>query len=375
MTDDVSIRLSSDRMNTHTVLSGWQQVRVTVGIERVPPDFEITYTERIADGTTSVAAPGQICQISIGSDAVITGYIDRVIETISEGEHQLTLTGRGQTQDLVDCAAIWQGATFQNVDPYDLAADICLPYDVVPVLQATSLKRLPQFMISLGETAYGVIERICRLSGLLAFEGTEGELLLTRTGAGLAPLGAAAMGKIQAASGFQQGVNVQRASYERSMDQRFSVYTVVYSGNQLLGDAGASPLTTYSYTDAGVPRLRQKYIELLTNDAGSTFAQSQAIWEMNRRIGRSYVVRVTADSWRDQGGTLWTPNTLATVDIPSIKVSRTPLLISEVTFSRTLDGGTTADLILMPAQAFGVEPLLYTPIPGDIAAAEQALNP
>jgi prophage tail gpP-like protein len=358
--DGVSISLSGN--GVHTVLSGWQSVRVTMGIERVPPDFSLTYTEQLADGSTSVAVPGQACVVSIGADTVITGYVDQVTETISEGSHQATLTGRGRTEDLVDCAAIWKGAIFTNVTALDVATKLGQPYGITattPVtdLDLTDFKRFPIFAINLGEPAFTVIDRICKMSGVLAFESPDGTLLLTR------------VGTVQAASGFEQGTNVQSASYVRSMDQRFSDYTVVYSGNQLFGDTGEAVLATYNYKDSGVPRLRQKYIELLIDSAGSNFSQTQAMWEMNRRAGRSQVVTLTTDSWRDQDGELWTPNTLVDVDLPAIKVPRTQLLIGEVTFMRGLDTGTTAELTLMPPQAFDVEPIPYLPIAGDVVTA------
>jgi prophage tail gpP-like protein len=213
-------------------------------------------------------------------------------------------------------------------------------------------------MVNLGETAFEVIDRVCKLSGVLAFEQPNGTLLLTR------------VGTAQAASGFQQGTNVQKASIDNSMDQRFSDYTVVYPGNQLLGDIGDSPLTTYNYKDPGVPRYRQKYIELLSNSVMTELSRQQAMWEMNRRIGRSQVVTVTADSWRDQAGTLWAPNTLADVELPALKVPKTQLLIGEVTFNLGLDIGTIVEVELMPAAAFDVEPIPYLPIPMDVQAAQ-----
>lgn len=356
MTDEVSIRLSGG--GAQTTISGWQRIRITVGIERVPPDFEVTYTERIADGQTSVAVPGQECQVSIGTDTVITGYVDRVEETVSAEEHQLTLTGRGRTEDLVDCAAVWQGAMFNNVTALDMATKLTAPYGIVAVTDETDLKRLPVVMVNIGETAFEIIDRVCKLSGLLAFEQADGTLLLTR------------VGDAAAASGFEQGRNVQRASFERSMDQRFSVYTVIYPGNQLLGDTGSAVLSTYSYKDAGVPRFRQKYVELLSNSVGVDLTKAQAMWELNRRIGRSQVVRVVTDAWRDESGALWTPNTLADVEVPSVKAPRTQLLIGEVSFMRDLYGGTTAEVTLMPPQAFDVEPIPYLPLPMDVESAQ-----
>lgn len=358
MTDDVSISLGA--AGAQTILSGWQTVRITPGIERLPPDFDVTYTEPLPGTTSGIAAPGMNCVLSIGSDAVITGYIDRVIDRMTATEHVLTLTGRGQTQDLVDCAAVWGGAMFSNVTALDMATKLAAPYGIVAITDEADLPRLPIVMVNIGETVFEIIDRVCKLSGLLAFEQPDGTLLLTR------------VGTAQAASGFQQGTNVQEASFENSMDQRFSDYTVVYPGNQLLGDIGDSPLTTYTYKDSGVPRYRQKYIELLSNSVMTQLSQQQAMWEMNRRIGRSQIVRVTADSWRDSGGTLWTPNTLADVELPALKVPKTQLLIGEVTFKRGLDTGTTAEVELMPPAAFDVEPIPYLPIPMDVQTAEGA---
>jgi prophage tail gpP-like protein len=78
-------------------------------------------------------------------------------------------------------------------------------------------------------------------------------------------------------------------------------------------------------------------------------------WEMARRMGRSQVVTVTADSWRDSGGNLWTPNWLIPVDLPSIKFPSTTLLITNVTYIRDADG-TRAELTLMPPQAMAPMP-------------------
>ena len=266
------------------------------------------------------------------------------------------------TEDLIDCAAVWNGAMFSNVTALDMATELATPYGIVAVTDESDLPRLPVVMVNLGETAFEIIDRVCKLSGLLAFEQPDGTLLLTR------------VGTAQAASGFQQGTNVQEASIDNSMDQRYSDYTVVYPGNQLLGDSGASPLTTYTYKDSGVPRFRQKYIELLSNSVMAALSQRQAMWEMNRRIGRSQLVRVTADSWRDAAGTLWAVNTLADVELPALKVPKTQLLIGEVTFKRGLDTGTTIEVELMPPAAFDVEPIPYLPIPLDVVNAQGLSN-
>ena len=75
---------------------------------------------------------------------------------------------------------------------------------------------------------------------------------------------------------------------------------------------------------------------------------------MNRRVGRSQAVTIVCDSWRDGASNLWTPNWLAPISLPSLKVQAT-WLISKVTFLRD-EQGTRAEVTLMPKEAFSAEP-------------------
>ena len=98
--DEVSIVLSDRRW------AGWVSVRITRGLERMPSDFEIGLTE-VFPGETEmlVAHVGEVCEVYIGRDLVLTGYVDRVTPSISPGQHDVTISGRGKCQDLVDCSA------------------------------------------------------------------------------------------------------------------------------------------------------------------------------------------------------------------------------------------------------------------------------
>jgi prophage tail gpP-like protein len=92
-------------------------------------------------------------------------------------------------------------------------------------------------------------------------------------------------------------------------------------------------------------------------------------WEMARRVGRSQAITITCDSWRDSGGTLWTPNWLAPIYLPSLKVQDV-WLITEVTFLRD-EQGTRAEVTLMPPAAFQVEPAVLQPFFYQIGMASQ----
>lgn len=110
--------------------------------------------------------------------------------------------------------------------------------------------------------------------------------------------------------------------------------------------------------DPMVTRYRPLLISAEMGDAGYQVAQQRAQWEVNRRFGRSQSVQVITDSWRDQGGKLWTPNTLAPISFPTLKVKTSnKLLIAETVF-RLGNDGTHAEITLMPAEAFSPQPIV-----------------
>ncbi|MGP8002296.1 MAG: phage baseplate assembly protein [Smithella sp.] len=82
----------------------------------------------------------------------------------------------------------------------------------------------------------------------------------------------------------------------------------------------------------------------------------RANWENARRVGRSNVLTLTTDSWRDSAGTLWTPNTIVPISLPALKLQQVNWVIADVSYKRDTTG-TTADLVLMPPRAFLPQPI------------------
>jgi len=352
MQDDLTLVVGGTR------LSGWDSIRVTAGIERCPNDFEITMTERFPSelaGATTVINEGDACDILLGSDLVIRGYLDRFVPTITQGQHSIQASGRGKCQDLVDCAAEWDGGQITASSALGVAQKLCEPYGLTASCEGDPGGAIPLMILNNGETAFEIIERVCRYSALLAYEGPDGNLVLSQ------------VGTKKAASGFQQGVNVENASCPRSVDQQFSEYLVVRMSMDVLQDAGDAGNTVAVVTNPNIKRHRRRIIVAEGGDVGSEVAKQRALWECSRRYGRSVQLRLTTDSWRDAAGKLYTPNTLVDVDIPFLKIVKRTWLISEVTYRRS-DGGTAADLVIMPPEAFSPEPILLQQGPAEIGA-------
>jgi prophage tail gpP-like protein len=375
-----------------TEISGWESIQVTRGIERCPSSFELTMSERYPYQREGfVVKAGDPCSLYIGPQdafkgdyngpvSVIVGYVDRVGINLAPGTHTITVSGRGKCADLVDCAAIWNSGQMANVNAFTVATFLAAPYGigvslknmpgqaqlegpngaqtatalgVGPITDAdfarAQLPMIPRLNLSWGNTVYNEIEQIARYSGLLVYEDTDGNLVLARTGSN------------KPMCWLSEGENVEAASINFSMDQRYSKYIVRMLGTNVLGDLGNGGDLLMEADDDNVPRRRVHYIIAENGDAGGNVAKQRGIWEMKRRWGQSNQIRVTTDSWRGQDGNLWEPNTLIAVNLPALKIpdpSTVPFwLISEVSYERN-GMGTHAHLVLTPPESFTVEPIL-----------------
>jgi prophage tail gpP-like protein len=356
--DDVTLTVDS------RVLAGWTSVRVTRGIERCPNDFEIELTDlepRAVDGI--VVHPGDACTLHFGKDLMITGYVDRVMPRISPTDHSIRVFGRGKCQDLVDCAAIWPGTQIVGSNIYEIAFKLAQPYGIGVQSVGDLGGVVQQYNFSHGATAWSIIEEWCRIRKVLAFETPEGNLQLLSAGSAPVPLLGATNQFAAAASGFTEGINVQSAEAEWSMDQRFSEYRCFRQSIDTLLDLGEQGNLVATFQDKAVARYRvHDTIAEVANGQGLDNAMERAQWEASRRAGRSSTIRLTTDSWRDSAGNLYTPGTTAPLSIPSLYKQEDPRLgpswvISEVVYHRD-DQGTTADILMMPREAFAPPPTL-----------------
>ncbi|WP_341829804.1 phage baseplate assembly protein [Caballeronia zhejiangensis] len=377
MADDITLRVSTCTRNTSAALgeptfttsngreiSGWTQVRVSRGIERCPSDFEISFTEPYPGVSQVIVQPGDLVQVLLGKDVVLTGFVDRYLPSYTAREHTIRITGRSKCQDLVDCSAKWTGGQLLNLTVDQIAKRLCAVYGIeVNVATGTVIgDPIPQLNIMIGEPIYGVLERICRYRALLLYDQPDGSLLLANGGAGTD--GSTGIGTRKAASGFKEGINVASAGAMYGMDGRFSDYDAVYQGLDTLQDIGDGGNLIAHVSDSGVPRLRYRAIVSENVAGGSTVAEQRANWELAARMGRSMQVRLSTDSWRDSAGTLYEPNTLVDIDLPGLKLTPKTWLIADVTYMRN-EQGTRADLVIMPPQAFYPEPVTLFPIAPD----------
>lgn len=347
MSDDLTLTLNGK------VLSGWDSVRVTRSIEHLPSDFELSLMDYFpGSDEKQLVNPGDSCVVKIGTDTVITGYIDRWSPMISRSRHVVMASGRSKCADLVDCSAYWKNNVISGATPLQIAQRLAKPYGITVTSDVAQSATVPQFTLNWGESSQEVIDRISRWAALLYYDLPDGSLFLTR------------VGTKQAASGVKQGENIQDAAFESSMDERFSVYTGVSMAvnplNEASGDAAYDSVALATASDPEASKMRYRNRTIIVESTMTANAQAQACidWEMNRRYGRSKRLMVAVDSWRDSAGKLWEPNTLIPISLPVFGINDELWLLGEVTFRKD-DEGTVAEMVLMPPAAFSVEPYQF----------------
>lgn len=341
MSDDLFLTARGRR------ISGWTDISVTLRADGFPGQFDIamSWKDPVTKGAV-IAAAGDPCQVYLGSDPVISGYIDQDIGEGDARSRSLRLTGRGKTQDLTDCGAEWESGQLVGGNALTISQKLAAVYGIEVALAngAAPGPTVPQWVLNYGEAPAEIIQRLAQNAGLLAYEDASGRLLLAN------------IGTAQAASGVVYGQNVERWSVQHSMHERFSeIVCSSFDIDTSIDVAGSTFFDTQ--TDPNVPRHRRKYVflESVAEDVRA-FAIRKAKWEITRRAGRSTIVQVEVDSWRDSAGALWAPNTLVPVDLPDNRLNGSAMVLAEVTFRRSGDG-THAELILMPREAFTIEPI------------------
>lgn len=359
--DEVSIQVQG------TNLRGWESVSITRSCESIPNAFQVTASPEFLSGPgRALTQPGQPCKVLIGNDLVITGWIDRRTISTTAESHEITITGRGITRNLVDCSAdlnrtpgLTQGQ-IRSPNVLELARLLASTWPNIKVEspQADLGISIPSLQVSLGETPYQIIESVCRYAGFLCFEDERGRLILDR------------VGKETMASGFRMPGNIENIHAERSVDGRYSHYFVVYNPvGKYLQEGGPKSNQRAEVVDEEMfkTEYRPKIIvwpgatPLDVGPDENVTAKRMAEWEWMRRRGRGQAASITMDSWRamsltpGQPGELWQPNRLATIHAPEADIDTALWIIGTVTYRKDLSG-THSDIVLMPPSAFAVNP-------------------
>jgi hypothetical protein len=111
---------------------GWKEMRVRRSIEQMAGAFVLKATLKWSEDQDDPfeIREGLPCQVLIGQDVVITGYIEEYEPSYDAEESTVAIHGRDKTGDLVDCAAIFKTGQWHNVGLLQIVQDIAQPFGI-----------------------------------------------------------------------------------------------------------------------------------------------------------------------------------------------------------------------------------------------------
>lgn len=342
---------------------GWRSMKASLSLDAPAAKFTLELANRWVSEEMAIAVKtGAACELLLDGEVVIDGWIDAIEANYDERDHVVTVTARDRLGDVVDCAAVLDGAhEWRNLRLPEIAARLVQPYGVRVVTEVDPGPPFARFAIQPGETAWEALERAAKARGvLLAGDGT-GALRLTR--ASLARPGAGPIAL---------GANVRRARATFDHSNRFS--TVAVRG-QAEGEALGRGL--YDITNRAQPRLieggervlrargqgratdpaitRHRPRVIIAEHAGEgPSMQDRAAWEVRNAAGKGTRIAYTLPGWRGESGELWRTNTTVPVVDQWLGVE-VELLVCGVVFSLTPTDGSLTEVEVTLPDAYDVQ--------------------
>lgn len=347
---------------------GWKSVRIEAGIERQARSFDLEVTDKWP-GQTDIPRriqPGDACQVFIGSDLVMTGYVDGTPIRYDGRSVGVGVKGRSKTADLIDCCPIpsgqpvsavgvaWadvvgaDGKTLNVIKPPArsanqwrnqplevIASALAAPYGIRVIAETSTGKPIADHHVQVGETVFQSIDRMMRLRHVLSTDNERGDLVLIEVG-----------GAGRAATAIELGANVLGASTELDYKNVFSQYIVK---GQRAGDDGAfaddvseeegtadddSDVNVVGETAGATDSMAKRRRILVLKQSGQAdegTCQDRANYERAHRSAQALQTSYTLAGWRQESGELWKPNMQVRVRDALIGFDR-DMLIAEVAY-------------------------------------------
>ena len=344
---------------------GWKSVRIEAGIERQARSFDLDVTDRWP-GQTSIPRriqPGDACQVYIGDDLVMTGYVDGTPIRYDGRSVSVGVKGRSKTADLVDCCPIETGKStairrvtssrpasaggewgdvkvsgkasassavqtvvkaqsvsanqWRHQKLESIAAALAAPYGVKVITEVDTGAVIPEHQVQVGETVFESIDRMMRIRHVLSTDNASGDLVFIAVGS-----------SGRAGTAIELGKNILAGSTELDYKGVFSEYVVKgqRAGNdeqwgvdvaEEEGEASDYTATTVVGTTATAADSRAKRRRVLvikqSGQADDGTCQERAEYERAHRAAKALQTAYTLSGWRQQDGRLWVPNLLVRV--------------------------------------------------------------
>lgn len=328
------------------IWGGWTDMTINRSLESVAGEFDLTITARWSAAAPRAIKPGMPCVVNIGSDRVLTGYIDDFIPSYDAENVAMRVLGRDKTGDLVDSSVVDKSGQWRGQKLESLAATLCKPYGIEVINETDTGDAFSGITLEQGETVFELLDRLAKQRGVLVTSDALGRLVITRASTQ------------RAGVALVLGDNILAARGRFSWQGRASQYIV--KGSAAAGGTTWDDQPTkvvggrqVVVTDSEITRYRPK---ILVNEDNLTVggASARGEWYKARMQGEANTTEITVAGWRENGetGPLWQLNRLVVVK-DAIQQLDVTWLIKTVSFMEG-DSGRVTVLSLVPPESMDI---------------------
>ncbi|MHB1183402.1 MAG: phage baseplate assembly protein [Desulfobulbia bacterium] len=330
--------------------AGWKSVSVRRSLDSFASSFDLTLTDNQA-GEARTIKLGSPCQVRIGGEKLITGYVDRIRPKYDAKRRSLTVSGRSKVADLVDCSLPpgTFGAGQQNSRTLlQLAATVGKRFGVTARSEVAGLEPIRISNLSPEQNIFEFLELHARTAGVRLVDDQDGNIVISRAG------------KERVTTALVLGENIEEGDGEFSERDRFSEYYFYGQSSNSLDNVPEAAAHISGVAKDTAVRYRPTVVIAEGAMDGLGMAKRRAEWQRNVQYGRSRQATYTLSGWKHEKG-LWQPNTNVLVQDEWMGFTGKDgkgewLMIGTVEF--VLDGGgQRTRLTVMPAEAYDLIPL------------------
>ena len=194
---------------------GWLKLSVGAGINRFARDFSFGVTREWPDGLGELKniREGDLVEVRIGSDVVMTGYVDATPVSYDAESVTVGVEGRSKTGDLIDCSATNKPAQWKGVTCAKIITDLAAEYQVQVKAEYDDREIIKEFHFERGDTVFDCIDKLRKQRNLIVTDNGAGQVVIAKIG-GLRATDALALGK-----------NIVSASCSKDFKEVFNVST------------------------------------------------------------------------------------------------------------------------------------------------------
>lgn len=306
------------------------------------------------DGNPLPFRGGEACKINVDGELILTGVIEIVSVSYSSTSHNISISGRDKTGDLLD-------STLDAIS--DLIAPITLKQIIERVISQLGLDievldnvnpepfNAAEDIISPepGENAFEFIEKYSRKRQVLLTSNGDGNIVITQSSSDFIE----SRIRMQIDSNAN---NVLSASVSYDQTGRYNVYKFASSLNPIAINA-AGVVDNESIVDQqgqeidSEIRKGRQLILISENPYSNDQNNDRAIWEANIRKSRGRVYSAAVDGFRNEEADLWQLNKLVSV-IDEFAGINARMLSNTIDFNFDLNSGSTTTIGFVEENAY-----------------------